>query len=244
MTIQELKGCYSELEMRGRKILFVGTSGAGIIDVNAGRAAPISWLAGLFRASELSFLTLTAKEISFWPDSCMDEVFSQFGNQITRFRNVVMFGFSMRGWGILYHAERFRAAQVLALSPRTPETSQLYDIRRFGPIIPRSWPDATKVLAMSDFADSTDRRDMEILNPIGSMTWLDVHGAGHDTLALFRPDRMGKMLLRRWRKGLLDQAWLNGFLARHRIHNTRWRALWLGESKRLGGLRADIVLGR
>jgi hypothetical protein len=203
MPIIEHDTFYSEFEAFNKDTLIIAISGSGMVDINKARDQPLSWQAWKFRDWKYSFLTLTSKEEVFWSQSCIDEVLSLYKAEISKFKKVIMLGFSMGGWAVLEHASLFRASKVLALSPRTPQTSRVYNEAHDGVAKPIDWPLNTAVTIISDMHHPLEQKDLAILSAFGPFDHLHTPQYGHNTLRLLDPKTTGTILMRNWMKGKL-----------------------------------------
>jgi hypothetical protein len=195
---------YSEFRICDENTLIVGMSGSGIIPINAARKVPISWQSGLFTKMGCSFLTLTAKCFHFWPERIVDDLQLQFGDEISRFEKVFMVGYSMGGWGVIAHSDRFNAKRILSLSPRAPTERSSYDKARFGDVAPLIWPLRGDVTVISDLQDTGEAQEFELLREYGVVAHLNVPGIGHNAVNLLGNHNTGIAILRGWMDGNLD----------------------------------------
>lgn len=195
MTLAEHATFYSEFERHDPATLIVGISGSGIIAINQARPEPISWMASFLRGTGYSFLTLTTREVHFWPAACIDDALAHHGLRPGQFDRVAIYGYSMGGWAAVAHATRLGARHVLAVSPRTPQNSTRYDRHRFGPVAPIDWPLGARISVLSDLDHPVERDEAEILHGLGPFLHLNSPGSGHDGSSLISLPHARRALL-------------------------------------------------
>lgn len=205
MALIEHESFFSHYEAHNGDMLIVGLSGSGISRANRDRPTPISWQAGLFRSQKLSFLTLSTKARHFWPSACIDEVRSRYAKEIAEYSRVLLVGVSMGGWGALTYAHRFGARQVLAVSPRNPNTAKHAPDQRFGPVAPLIWPTNAAVTILSDKHDHVEKAELEGLRATGPLRHVHTQGTGHSNVHLLNMSTTGPALLWHWINDELDQ---------------------------------------
>lgn len=195
---------YSEFVDKGPELLLIGLSGSGIIKENAKRKQPRMWNSKLMRSSGVSFLTLTARAVRFWPARCFEEALRQHNVDLARYSEVLIVGYSVGAWAAIARAHLVGASRVLAIAPRTPETSIEYNENRFGPVEPIVWPTSADVTIISDASDPVESKELEILGEKGPFLHLNAPTAQHNCTRLFNEARVFGFLLRLWRAGKLD----------------------------------------
>jgi hypothetical protein len=204
MAVTEHELFYSEFINKGFDRLVIGLSGSGIIKFNKEREIPIIWQGRAMHSSEQSFLTLTTKAVHFWPTRCFDEAIECYDINLSRYTEIVVFGYSMGAWGALAQAHKLGAARVLSISPRTPEVSVIYEEDRFGPVEPMIWPNASQVTVVSDIEDTIENKELKILRSMGPFLHLNTPGAGHNSLSILNQAAVFELFFRLWLDGKID----------------------------------------
>ncbi|MBC6408760.1 MAG: hypothetical protein GDA40_12050 [Rhodobacteraceae bacterium] len=98
MQYVDHRAYYSFFEDVGSNRLIVGFSGSAMIEINEQRSVPIQCQAPRFREQDVSYLTLTAKMLDFWPETCLNILEEAYMPFRRWFRDINVFGYSVGGW--------------------------------------------------------------------------------------------------------------------------------------------------